>query len=71
MRLRRALGAGGGVVGAVDYFAWVQVRFEKMGGEWLVSGLVRCDGAAFSLLVAKCPFGLLVVDRVYASELFT
>ena len=70
MRLRPALGARGRAVGAVGYFAEVEVRFEKMGGGWLVSGLIRCDGVAFSLLVAMCPFGMPLVDRVYASELF-
>ena len=32
----------GGAVGAVGYFAGVQVRFEKHVGGWLVSGLAPC-----------------------------
>ena len=40
--------------------------FRKNAGGWLVSGLVQCDSAGFSLSVAMCPFGMPLVDRVYA-----
>ena len=50
-------GCWGGAVGAVVYFAGVRVRFGKHVGGWF--------RAAFSLLVAMCPFGMPLVERIW------
>ena len=33
--------------------------FRENADRWLISGLIRCNGAAFSLLEAICPVGML------------
>ena len=54
--------------GAVGHFAGVRVRSEKMQGGWFLGW--------FSVIVLRfrcwrlCPFGMLLVGRVYASKLF-
>ena len=66
--VRRALGV---VEGAMQLVILQESESVLRRCGWVVFGLVQRDDAAFSLLVVMCPFStLLVLYRVYASELF-